>query len=79
MRSSALGSQGLALKLAELAGVPIGGAATVCARLPHMGTAARALETQVSANTNANRVQSCIQCRRVEWIARGIGFRGTGV
>jgi hypothetical protein len=41
-----------ALTESELAGVPIGGAATVCARMPHIGTAAAARETQASDNTN---------------------------
>jgi hypothetical protein len=47
-----------ALTESELAGVPIGGAATVCARTPHIGTAADALETQASDSTNAVRVHS---------------------
>jgi len=42
-----------ALRESELAGVPIGGAATVCARMPHIGAAADALETQAHESTNA--------------------------
>jgi len=55
-----------ALTESELAGVPMGGAATVCARTPHIGTAADALETQASDSTNAVRVHSRTnQSRRV--------------
>jgi len=51
-------SQGVpALTESELAGVPIGGAATVCARMPHIGALAQALETQPRDNTKAARVQ----------------------
>ena len=54
-------NSGLILKAeseSELAGVPIGGAATVCARTPHIGAAADALDTQPSASTNAASVHS---------------------
>ncbi len=55
-----------ALTESELAGVPMGGAATVCARTPHMGAAAAALETHASDSTNAVRVHSRTnQSRRV--------------
>ena len=47
-----------ALSASELAGVPMGGAATVCAWTPHIGTAAAALETQPSDSTNAVKVHS---------------------
>lgn len=47
-----------ALSESELVGVPIGGAATVCARMPHIGADACALDTQASDSTNAVRVQS---------------------
>jgi len=47
-----------AVTASELAGVPIGGAITVCARAPHIGAAASAIETQPSDNTNAVRVHS---------------------
>ena len=52
-RSGERSSQGVpALTESELAGVPMGGAATVCARMPHMGTAADALETHARDSTN---------------------------
>jgi len=58
-RSGECSSQRLpALTESELAGVPIGGAATVCARTPHIGAAADALDTQPSASTNAASVHS---------------------
>jgi len=46
-----------ALNESELAGVPIGGAAIVSARMPHIGAAACASETQPSDSTNAVKVQ----------------------
>jgi len=59
MRSGERPSHGLpALTESELAGVPIGGAATVCARAPHIGTAADALSAQASDSTNAVRAHS---------------------
>jgi len=59
MRSGEPSWHGLpALTESELAGVPIGGAATVCARMPHIGTAADALEAQPRHNTNAVSVHS---------------------
>jgi len=58
-RSGKRSSHGLpALNESELAGVPIGGAAIVSARMPHMGAAACASETQPSESTNAVKVQS---------------------
>jgi len=46
-----------ALNESELAGVPIGGATTVCARIPHIGAAADARVTQPKDSTNAASVQ----------------------
>jgi hypothetical protein len=46
-----------ALTESELAGVPIGGAAIVSARMPHIGAAACASETQLNESTNAVKVQ----------------------
>jgi len=58
-RNSERSSHGLpALTESELAGVPIGGAAMVSARMPHIGAAARAIDTQPNDSTNAVRVQS---------------------
>lgn len=58
-RSGERSSQGVpALTESELAGVPIGGAAMVCARAPHIGTAADALETHANDSTNAVTVHS---------------------
>jgi hypothetical protein len=70
-------SQGLpALTESELAGVPIGGAATVCARMPHIGTAAAALETHASDSTNVVSAHSRTnQVFRV-WNAKGMGRAG---
>ncbi len=57
--SSERASQGASAPTeSELAGVPMGGAATVWARAPHIGTAAAALETQAKASTNAVKVHS---------------------
>ncbi len=57
----------------ELAGVPIGGAATVCARTPHIGAAAAALEIQPSDSTNAARVHSRTNQSCRVWVAGGMG------
>jgi len=73
-RSGERSSHGLpALTESELAGVPMGGAAIVCARMPHIGTAADACETQPSANTNAVRVHSRTNQSCRVWIAEGMG------
>ena len=66
-RSGERSSHGLpALTESELAGVPIGGAAMVSARMPHIGAAACAIDTQPSESTNAVSVHSRTnQSRRV--------------
>jgi hypothetical protein len=65
-----------ALTESELAGVPMGGAAMVCARRPHIGAAADALAVHASDSTNAVRVHSRTnQCCRV-WVAEGMGRAG---
>lgn len=53
----------------EFAGVPIGGAATVCARTPHIGADAAALETQPSDSTNAARVHNRTSQSCRGWVA----------
>jgi hypothetical protein len=58
-RSGERTSHGLpALTESELVGVPIGGAAIVSARMPHIGAAACAIDTQPNDSTNAVKVQS---------------------
>lgn len=58
-RSGSLVEHGLsALTVSSLAGVPIGGAATVCACTPHIGAAANALLAQPSEITHATKVLS---------------------
>jgi len=79
-RSGERSSHGFpALTESELAGVPIGGAATVSARMPHIGALAQALEVDPSDNTNAARVhRRTNQAFRV-WVAEGMGRTGASL
>jgi hypothetical protein len=72
-RSGALCSHGFStFKLSVLVGEPIGGAATVCACTPHIGTAADALCAQPSESRNERRVLIRIHQMRREQFAEGI-------
>jgi hypothetical protein len=57
-----------------LVGVPIGGAATVCAWTPHIGAAANALCAQASDNTNADQVHSRTNQTCREFVAESIAL-----